>query len=729
MSLRRRLLLLAFSLLIPAVIACGIAVAVALHYERQRSEVNLLQTSKALAVSLDRELDAVVRRLEALATSPSLQQGDLRAFARQARQAVSDEGMWIVLNAPDGQQLVNTLRPFGEPLPRHAPDHPFSEVLERTLRSGWPVVSDLFVGPVTGKPTLAVSVPVFDATGQPLYGLAMGVEPGALGVIGAARLPASWLAAAYDTRLVIVARSADGEAFVGTRPVEPLADAMAAAASGLVDVRLPDAMQRRVAFSRSPKYGWHFAIGVPRAELASSIYRALLLFLGLALALLTAGAVLALRLGRGISRSITSLVPTAHALRRGQLLVHEPTGIVEVDQVSATLAETSGVLLAAQAELRAAKEQAEHADMAKSQFLASASHDLRQPVQSLFFFHEILASRLRGHPCRPVVANMQAGLDALKTLLDGLLDISRLHAGAVEVHETVFPVSMLLDRLAAENAARAESLGIALRVVPSSAWIRSDLAHLERILRNLLDNALKYTGRGGAVLLGCRRAGPELRIMVADTGLGIPPDKHEAVFEEFVQLGNPERDRSRGLGLGLAIVRHLGRLLRHDIGMRSRPGHGSSFWVAVPMARPRREGRPATAPPLLAAAGNNGLALVVEDEALVLVGLRAMLESWGWQVLAAQSGEEAVRLVTGSARAPDLIIADYRLRGDETGVKVVRDIHGVCALTIPAVVLTGDTSPERIAECRQSGLQVMHKPISADALHAVLDEMKAQKSA
>ncbi|MBY0432152.1 MAG: PAS domain-containing sensor histidine kinase, partial [Rhodospirillales bacterium] len=248
---------------------------------------------------------------------------------------------------------------------------------------------------------------------------------------------------------------------------------------------------------------------------------------------------------------------------------------------------------ATEAELVAAKEEAERANFAKSQFLASASHDLRQPVQSLFFFHEVLAGKLKGHPCARILAHMQSGLDALKSLLDGLLDISRLHAGAVELETSVFPCATLLKRMRNDYAAASAAQGISLRVVESSAWVYSDMVQLERILRNLLDNAIKYTGKGGRVLLGCRHAGSNLHIEVADTGPGIPEEKLETIFEEFVQLTNPERDRAKGLGLGLAIVRQLGRLLDHTIKVRSRLGHGTTFTVTLPLAKARRDGKPA----------------------------------------------------------------------------------------------------------------------------------------
>jgi CheY-like chemotaxis protein len=195
------------------------------------------------------------------------------------------------------------------------------------------------------------------------------------------------------------------------------------------------------------------------------------------------------------------------------------------------------------------------------------------------------------------------------------------------------------------------------------------------------------------------------------------------VFEEFIQLDNPERDRSKGLGLGLAIVRHLARLLDHPVTLRSKVGHGTCVSISVPVARQRRDKSLQALPVDLP--GSAGMALVIDDEALVLVGVRSLLEGWGWEVLAADSGQEAVRLVSGSARPPDVIIADYRLRHGETGVRAIRDIHGVCGVAIPAVVLTGDTSPDSIAECAGSGFALLHKPIDALELRGALTKLRA----
>ncbi|MCR6629667.1 MAG: ATP-binding protein [Magnetospirillum sp.] len=845
MPIRRHLLLLAVSLLVPAVIACGVAVLFTYSYERARSEENLLRTTQALAESLDRQLDTIVGRLEVLATSPLLAQGDLHGFWGQARQTVGTGGMWVVLTDRDGHQLVNTLRPFGEPLPRHdQADDPVAPSLRRALASGGAVLSNLFVGPVSGKQTIAVSVPAGDALGNGPYVLSMGVEPEALAsAVTSISLPKNWLAGVFDGNLALVARSRNAAAFMGKPPMPPLAAAMRSAEAGFVDAVSREGLSTRVAFSRSPRFGWHFAVGVPTTELARPVYWTVSIFTVATLILLLLGGLSAMAIGRRISGAIGLLVPAAAGLREGVVPPHRPTGVAEVDDVSVALAKTGGALRASEAERRraedsllaakeraeeilssitdgfyaldgawrftyinqraqqilgkrpdqvlgcnffevfpqvrgtvvhqtyarvlterqpeqfdfispilkrwtsfsvypagdggiavyfrdisdrkateaaliAAKDEAERANLAKSQFLAAASHDLRQPVQSLFFFHDILAGKLRSHPCAAVVATMHSALDAIKGLLDGLLDISRLHAGIIEVAVADFPLGSLLDRMAAEYAAPAEAQGIRLRLVSTGAWVRSDAAQLERMLRNLLDNALKYTPPGGTVLMGCRRAGAELRVQVIDNGPGIPADRLEAVFDEFVQLGNPERDRAKGLGLGLAIVRHLGRLLGHEVILGSRLGHGTVFTVMVPLGRSgQREEMPPARPDAHAGAG---LALVVDDEALVLDGLRTMLEDWGWEVLAAKGAEGALRLAQATSRRPDVIIADYRLHGEETGVKVIGTLNAHFGSAVPAVVLTGDTSPERVAECAGSGALLLHKPVDPAALQAAL---------
>ncbi len=372
--------------------------------------------------------------------------------------------------------------------------------------------------------------------------------------------------------------------------------------------------------------------------------------------------------------------------------------------------------------LRQAKERAERADAAKSKFLAAASHDLRQPVQSLFFFAYALGEKLKGHSAATMVASMSESLDALRLLLDSLLDVSRLDAGVVQPNVTEFAVGPLLERLGTEYRPRAEERGLRFRVAATRAWTRSDPVLLERLLRNLVENAVRYTNSGG-VLIGCRQRGDQLRLEVWDTGAGIPAERSEDVFEEFFQLGNPERDRQQGLGLGLAIVRRLARLLAHTVELRSRPGRGTVFSVGLPRVSPRAIPKPVVEVPVKANA--RGLVVVIDDDELVLVGLRSMLQTWGYEVVAALSADEAIDTLLKIGRRPCAVVADYRLREGRTGIQAIRDVFGVCGVRVPAVVLTGDTAPERISEVENSGFALLHKPVAPDRLRELLQRHAA----
>jgi PAS domain S-box-containing protein len=370
--------------------------------------------------------------------------------------------------------------------------------------------------------------------------------------------------------------------------------------------------------------------------------------------------------------------------------------------------------------LRRAKDEAERANMAKSKFLAAASHDLRQPVQALVFFTSALRLKITGTVATSMLAEIQLSLEGLNVLLESLLDVSRLDAGIVSPQIEDFALAERLDRLRAEFTPAAEEKGLSLRIVSSTAFVHSDATLIERIARNLVGNAIRYT-EAGKVVVGIRRRQGRLWLEVWDSGIGIPPERMEDIFEEFTQLGNPERDRAHGLGLGLSIVRRLCRLLEHRLVVRSQPGHGSVFAVELPEGRPRL----AAAQPALEATGDQRLVVVIDDEASVLKGLSLILEEWGFEVLAAGSEEEAVRLLEQGHRQPNAILADYRLRDGRTGAEAVRHIRSLFDSPIPSIIITGDTAPERLREAEASGFSILHKPVQPPHLHNLLDNAVA----
>jgi CheY-like chemotaxis protein len=262
--------------------------------------------------------------------------------------------------------------------------------------------------------------------------------------------------------------------------------------------------------------------------------------------------------------------------------------------------------------------------------------------------------------------------------------------------------------------------------VASSAWVSSDPILLERILLNLVSNAVRYTERGG-VVVGCRRRGERLRIDVCDTGPGVPEDQRERIFGEFYQMTDTRQDRGGGLGLGLAIVDRLARLLAHPVELASRPGRGSRFSVSVPLA-----GAPRHAEMLAPASGVSDPAfgkrvLVIDDDALVLDGMRGILQSWGCHVQTASSGAAALAALAQQAGPPDLIISDYRLGDGTTGIEAIRRLREAIGSPVQAFVISGDTAPDRLREASANGYHLLHKPVSPMTLRTTLIRLlKAQ---
>ncbi len=379
----------------------------------------------------------------------------------------------------------------------------------------------------------------------------------------------------------------------------------------------------------------------------------------------------------------------------------------------------------AEEELRRAKTEAERANLAKSRFLAAASHDLRQPLHAMGLFLSLLGKGGRGEDeDRELIDKVRASHQALDRLFGALLDISRLEAGVVAPEITNFAVSNLLEGLTAEFEPQAMGKGLELRVVASDAVVRSDPVLLERIVRNLVRNAVRYT-ESGRVLLGCRRRHSALRIEVWDTGQGIPDDQIDEVFREFRRLPGAAADRGDALGLGLAIVDRMARLLDHPIDVVSVPGKGSMFAVEVPLAGWKAAAARARAP--AESEGATGATIVVvEDEASVLDVTRKVLEGWGHRVIAAESADTALAALATLDGLPDAVIADYDLGPRLTGSEAVRRIRAALGSNIPAAIMTGDGASAGLREAREEGCQVLLKPFLPKDLRALLDTMLRQ---
>jgi signal transduction histidine kinase/ActR/RegA family two-component response regulator len=369
-------------------------------------------------------------------------------------------------------------------------------------------------------------------------------------------------------------------------------------------------------------------------------------------------------------------------------------------------------------DLQRQKDIAERASLAKSTFLAAASHDLRQPVHAL----GLLAGALRGVAMAPegnlLLDQIEASTNAMDGLFTALLDISRLDAGVVEVYRRPFAVEPLLNRICRDHEDEAKAKGVALILKRCEVTVDSDPVLLERIIRNLISNAVRYTD-SGRIVVGCRRRGPMVSIQVWDTGRGIPLDQQEKVFQEYYQLGNAERDRSKGLGLGLAIVRRMTDLLDYKLTLRSQPGHGSCFEITIPLSR--RANEPIeTQSAASSGALARGLIVVIDDESAIQRAMSSLLTGWGHDVVTGGSGDEAMQRLSSRPDRPDLVICDYRLREGENGIGVIQRMRSEYNQDIPAMLITGDTAPDRLAEARESGLILLHKPVPNSKLRAAI---------
>ena len=378
---------------------------------------------------------------------------------------------------------------------------------------------------------------------------------------------------------------------------------------------------------------------------------------------------------------------------------------------------------AAQA-LRDAKEEADRANSIKTRFLAAASHDLRQPLQSLGIYLSLLARRLTDDAARDIAGKMRQSLDTMGELLDKLLDISRLDSGTVEVNRRTFPVQDILDQIAAQDTPHAEDKGLSLRIEPSRLTVDSDPALLLRIVDNFVTNAIRYT-ESGEVRVDCRAIGGTVRIDVTDTGIGIPSEAIDNIFEEYFQLGNPVRNRSKGLGLGLSIVRHIARLLEHEVTVESTPGKGSTFSVTLPLVGTVSERAPVSQPADLSERPQRSArVLIIDDDPAVIDATSVLLKIEGFEVQAARDAEEALALIDDGLQ-PNVVVSDYRLPG-LNGVDTVRQIRRRAANEIPAIMVTGDTSGRQIIAADLERCTILHKPVDPDSLVLLINEARAR---
>ena len=366
--------------------------------------------------------------------------------------------------------------------------------------------------------------------------------------------------------------------------------------------------------------------------------------------------------------------------------------------------------------LEEARELAERASRANARFLAVASHDLRQPLQAAVNYLAVLDKKLGDTPHRETLTKLDNSLTAVRELLSRLLDISKLEAGTVTPEKRPFKISELFERLADEIGPSAAKKGLRLRVVPSSQALYSDPLLLLQMMQNLLVNAVRYT-REGSILLGARRCGDQVRLLVVDTGIGIPQDRLDDIFLEFVQVDDQPRRRQPGLGLGLAIVKRLGEVLNHPVAVTSKVGRGTVAEVRIPLASrvlplsaPEEEKKHSTGCATIA---------IVDNDPVVLDSLALLLQTLGHDPAAGHDLEAVLHKLEGSA--PDLVLCNFELDQGASGFETIRRLREACDIPdLPAILLTGDSSAARREEAVENGFLLLNKPVDTKLLARVI---------
>jgi len=372
-------------------------------------------------------------------------------------------------------------------------------------------------------------------------------------------------------------------------------------------------------------------------------------------------------------------------------------------------------------QLRQQKDEAEQANLSKSKFLAAASHDLRQPLHALTLFTSVLDESIQYPKMRKVVEQINASVQALQSLFNALLDISRLDAGVMQIEKTDFYLQPLFEKLANDFNPQASEKGLLIHWPTCAYAVHSDLNLCEQILRNYISNSIRYSNTGD-IHITCKASDEIVCIRVTDTGIGIPASAQKKIFDEFHQLNNPERDRNKGLGLGLAIVQRTATLLGHSIGLESTLGKGSTFFINIEQTTIDKDvikiGNLSDNP--VFPINNNVLIVVIDDELSIREATKSLLETWGCEVVTAVDQAEVITKMNQLNRPPDGIIADYRLRENKTGIEAIHAIEAAYKTDIPALIITGDTGADRLREVNNSGYQVLHKPVAPVKLRTFL---------
>ena len=480
------------------------------------------------------------------------------------------------------------------------------------------------------------------------------------------------------------------------------------------------------AYAAIPSLGWTLFVELPVKEAYAPLYASVLRSGALLLAALALAVLAGIFLARRMVIPIKALRDGAAKIGRGDLAqrISIDTGDelqALGDQFNRMAAQLQDLYVTLERKVEERTAQLQLANQAKSSFLAAASHDLRQPLHALGLFVAQLRSAVSENERLHIVERVDASIATMNELFNALLDISKLDAGALSAQRSDFPVAHLFRRIEATFAGTAREKGLSFRIAAGQAWVHTDFILLERILLNLVSNAVRYTSKGG-VFVSCRKREGSVRIEVWDTGAGIPSDQHHKIFDEFYRLGTSQQ--GTGLGLGLAIVDRLCRLLGHRLELRSTVGRGSRFAITVPRVPAKDKDIESPGVPRVALDRFKGkLIVVVDDDPLVLDGMCGLLRTWGCNVVTVSGDDDAIEDIIQAGRAPDLIVSDYHLPDGQTGFQIIGKLRGAFGAEVPAFIISGDISSAPLQEAREGGFHLLHKPVGPMTLRAMLNRM------
>ena len=710
--------------------------------EQAAVERGVVDTVNALATGVDREITSTIATLEALATALSLDEPDLEAFRTRALRVLESQSSrrWLTvhLTTPDGTPLMNARYQPGATLPRPDPQSVRETVLTRR-----PVITDLVVVPPGGY-AYGVRVPVIRG-GAVRYVLTAAVSADAhrellLSQVGVR----DRIAVVYDRQGKIVYRTVNPEKLIGTPVTPKLAEASARQPSGALDDTNLEGLPVRVVFQRSSLSGWAIAVGVPQSTLYAAQQRSVRQIVGVGAVFLALSAVVALLFARSMRRNVGALVTQAETLNDPEA----PANVIDppitelarlrdaLHSAGQVIHERGASLQRQLAALDVARNDAEAANRAKDEFLAVLSHELRTPLNAVFGWAQMLRKgQVQGDAAKRALETIVRNANAQLQLIDDLLDVSRVAAGKLRLQvQSVDPRTVIEQALeAVRPAAEARQIRVHTVLAPDAGRVSGDPARLQQVVWNLLANAVKFTEPHGSVGVVLRPNGPDVEIVVTDTGRGITPELLPFVFDRFRQADSSSTRAHSGLGLGLALVKHLVELHGGTVAAESGgQGKGATFTIRLPAASPapeegdqaipsRRLARTVPAAPPSSARLDGLRVLVVDDDADALELATAVLVGAGAVVRTCLSASQGLRLVR--EWRPDVLVSDIEMPGEDgyTLIRKVRALDGERGGRTPAIALTAYGRTQDRVESLAAGYD-MHvpKPIDPGELTTII---------